>query len=44
MKLGVDVLESELVGLIPEAALEGVRAEDILLSNFREECIIERHL
>ncbi len=44
LKLGVDVLESELVGLIPEAALEGVRAEDILLSNFREECIIERHL
>jgi glutamate formiminotransferase len=43
-KRGVAILESELVGLIPEAALEGVSADDLRLSDFREECIIETHL
>jgi len=41
---GVEILESELVGLIPEAALEGLSAADLRLTNFREECIIETHL
>jgi len=44
LKHGVEILESELIGLIPEAALEGVCAADLQLSNFREECIIEKHL
>ncbi len=43
-KRGVAILESELVGLIPEAALEGLSADDLRLSDFREECIIETHL
>jgi len=41
---GISVLESELVGLIPEEALKGVTAEYLQLSNFRAECIIETHL
>lgn len=43
-KRGVEILESELVGLIPEAALEGLSPETLRLANFREECILERHL
>jgi glutamate formiminotransferase len=43
-KRGVAILESELVGLIPKAALEGISADDLRLSGFREECIIETHL
>jgi glutamate formiminotransferase len=41
---GVSILESELVGLIPEEALEGISAEYLQLSNFCAECIIETHL
>jgi glutamate formiminotransferase len=41
---GVSILESELVGLIPEEALEGVSAEYLQLSNFCAESIIETHL
>ena len=41
---GVAILESELVGLIPEEALKGVSAEYLQLSNFCAECIIETHL
>jgi glutamate formiminotransferase / 5-formyltetrahydrofolate cyclo-ligase len=41
---GVAILESELVGLIPEEALEGISAEYLQLSNFCAECIIETHL
>jgi glutamate formiminotransferase len=41
---GVAILESELVGLIPEEALEGISAEYLQLSNFCGECIIETHL
>jgi glutamate formiminotransferase len=41
---GVAILESELVGLIPEDALEGVTAEYLQLSKFCAECIIETHL
>jgi glutamate formiminotransferase len=41
---GIQIVESELVGLIPEQALEGVSAEYLQLSNFCAECIIEAHL
>ena len=41
---GISVLESELVGLIPEEALKGVTAEYLQLSNFHAECVIETHL
>ncbi|HUH67015.1 MAG TPA: glutamate formimidoyltransferase [Syntrophales bacterium] len=40
----VDILESELVGLIPEEAMENVSPEHIKLTNFCTECIIETHL
>ncbi len=41
---GVGILESELVGLIPEAALADVDAGYLKLAKFREECIIEKRL
>jgi len=41
---GVDILESELIGLIPEAALEGTSVEHLQLCDFCEERIIESHL
>ena len=40
----VVILESELIGLVPEAALEGVSAEYLQLTNFCTDCIIETHL
>jgi len=40
----VSILESELVGLIPEEALKGVSTEYLQLSKFHTECIIETHL
>ena len=43
-QLGVSILESELIGLIPEEAIKGVSAEYLQLSRFCEECIIETHL
>jgi glutamate formiminotransferase len=43
-RYGVQILESELIGLIPEAAFADVTADYLQLSNFREECIIEKHL
>lgn len=41
---GVSILESELVGLIPEEALEGITAEYLQMSRFCAECIIETYL
>lgn len=41
---GVSILESELVGLIPEEAMVGVSAEYLQLANFCAQCIIETHL
>jgi glutamate formiminotransferase / 5-formyltetrahydrofolate cyclo-ligase len=41
---GVQVLESELIGLIPEEALKGVTPQDLMLRDFSEDRIIERHL
>ena len=42
--LGVGILESELVGLIPEAALKGVTPGELMLADFSEDRIIEHHL
>jgi glutamate formiminotransferase / 5-formyltetrahydrofolate cyclo-ligase len=41
---GVDVLESELIGLIPEAALAGTSADHLRLRGFSENQILERRL
>ena len=41
---GVAVLESEIVGLIPEAALSGTTASDLQLRGFSEDRILERRL
>ncbi|MBE9545964.1 MAG: glutamate formimidoyltransferase [Proteobacteria bacterium] len=41
---GVEILESELIGLIPEAALEDVTTDYLKLSDFSPERIIETHL
>lgn len=44
LRQGTEILESELVGLVPEEALADTTADDLQLSNFRNECIIEKHL
>lgn len=41
---GASVVESELVGLIPEAALEGTSAADLLLSGFSPRHVLESRL
>jgi len=41
---GVPILESELIGLMPEEALEGISADYLQLTNFCTDCIIETHL
>jgi glutamate formiminotransferase len=43
-KSGVDVLESELIGLIPEAALASTSADRLRLHEFSENQILERRL
>ena len=43
-KYNVNILESELIGLIPGAALKGVTADYLKLSGFLPERIIETHL
>jgi glutamate formiminotransferase len=43
-KLGVDVLESELVGLIPAAALTNTTASHLRLRNFSERQVLESRL
>lgn len=43
-RLGMQVLESELVGLIPEEALKGVTPQSLMLKDFSEDRIVERHL
>jgi len=40
---GTDILESELIGLIPRAALEGTTAGYLKLADFSEERILESH-
>jgi glutamate formiminotransferase len=41
---GVEVLESELIGLIPAAALQGTSADALLLRRFDESQILERRI
>ncbi len=41
---GVPILESELIGLIPEEAIEGTPPDYLQLPNFSDDCIIETHL
>jgi glutamate formiminotransferase len=41
---GIRIVESELVGLLPEDALENVSTEYLQLTKFCAECIIETHL
>jgi glutamate formiminotransferase len=41
---GVEILESELIGLIPEEALKGVTPQYLMMRDFSEDRIIERHL
>ncbi|MBW2631848.1 MAG: glutamate formimidoyltransferase [Deltaproteobacteria bacterium] len=40
---GADILESELIGLIPRAALEGTTADHLKLLDFSEKRILESH-
>jgi glutamate formiminotransferase len=42
--LGVTVRQSELVGLLPRAALEGTTPAALRLSGFREDQILEERL
>ena len=44
IKYGADILESELIGLIPEAALEGVTAGYLKLAGFSSDKILESRL
>jgi glutamate formiminotransferase / 5-formyltetrahydrofolate cyclo-ligase len=41
---GASIIESELIGLIPEEALQGRPIDDLKLSNFCTDCIIETHI
>ena len=41
---GIDILESELVGLAPRGAFGGATAEELLLARFSEAKLIETHL
>jgi len=43
-RCGVQVLESELIGLIPEEALKNVTPQYLMLRDFSEDRISERHL
>jgi glutamate formiminotransferase len=41
---GVEVLESEIVGLVPAAALQDTSPRDLKIPHFAESLIIENHL
>jgi glutamate formiminotransferase / 5-formyltetrahydrofolate cyclo-ligase len=41
---GIAILCSELIGLIPEGALEGVSPEYLKLADFSEDRVLEKHL
>ena len=43
-RAGTSVLETELIGLMPEAALEGTNPEDLGIIDFGPERILEHHL
>jgi len=42
--LGTDILESELIGLVPKEALEGTTPEYLMIGGFTSERILETHL
>ncbi|MGH9354683.1 MAG: hypothetical protein ACRD10_00965, partial [Terriglobia bacterium] len=42
--LGTTVLETEIVGLIPQAALEGTSPRLLKIRNFSEDLVLERRL
>lgn len=42
--LGVEVLESEIVGLVPQAAFAGTSPEDLKLARFTPEKILDRRI
>jgi len=41
---GVEVLESEIVGLVPAGAMKGITPGDLKILNFSDSLIIESHL
>jgi glutamate formiminotransferase len=41
---GVEIEESELIGLMPQKAFEGTSAEELRLKNFSDQCILENRL
>jgi glutamate formiminotransferase len=41
---GVAVLESQIIGLVPEAALQGVAPSDLMLKEFSDAQVLERQL
>jgi len=41
---GVEILESELIGLIPKAAFAGTKPKYLKLKDFDKECLLETHL
>ncbi len=41
---GVDVAGSELIGLIPRAALDAATGVDLMWENFREDMVLEERL
>lgn len=43
-KLGVSVMESELIGLLPAEALAGISPKELLMVNFKDELVIENKL
>lgn len=43
-RLGVGVLESEIIGLVPEAALTPTSASDLKIANFGDHLILEHQL
>jgi glutamate formiminotransferase len=43
-KYGVTVVESQIIGLVPRAALNGTTAEYLRLAHFSEQQILETHL
>lgn len=43
-KLGTKVLESELIGLLPAESLDGTSSQELLITNFNDNMIIENRL
>jgi glutamate formiminotransferase len=43
IKRGVDILESELIGLAPKCAFSGTTPENLKLPHFDDNCLLETH-